>query len=422
VALTNDGDEAFPLGSMAITGTAAEAYRLDPSDCTGTTLSPGATCAVAVVFAPSTGGSQDATLTIRRAGNGQQAVLLNGRGTEGGNPPPPTGPLRLNPTTLNFGRHPVNSQPVMQRLTIANTNGAPIDVTTLSITGPDPRDFRLESRCLRRLAPGETCAVDVGFVATAPRPRSAILTVSGSGQDLRATLLGEGHADGIARIVIDPIGSRTVAYGGTLDVPVTARAGADSSRLTLTLSDNAPQGIAVVREGDGRWRVRGRVLAKPGPQPIDLTATASVPGRDSPASTAFALTVVPADLSVSWLQPLIDATIGTPVVAKALLTQTGGTQGDPRLARVSFSFQNVLTGANFIRAADEITSDGVATVSFKAGELPLGAYTATASVDASNEYFRMASSAPISVVVNSDLLSASVNALNLLLPKQPVPA
>ncbi len=415
VAVTNDRQDAFPLASISTAGPAADAYRLDLSDCAGPTLPPGGSCAVSVVFAPSTAGSHEATLVIGSTEDGQQAVVLSGRGTEGPTPPPPTGPLRLDPATLNFGRHPVNAQPVVQRLTIANTNGSAIEVTGASITGPDARDFRLERQCLRRLAPGQVCAVDVSFVATAPRPRSAIVTVSGSGQSPQATLLGEGFDDGLARVVIDPVGPVTVAYGGTLDVPMTARAGADSSRLTLTVSDNAPQGVAIVREGDGRWRLRGRVLAKPGPQPIQLTATASVPGRDPPAGTTFALTVVPADLSITWLQPVIDATVGTPVVAKALLTQTSGTQGDFRMARVSFSFQDLVTGATVIRAADEITSDGVATVSFMPGELPLGAYTATASVDPSNEYFRMASSAPISVVVNSDLASASVNVLNMLL-------
>ncbi|MFP5317519.1 MAG: choice-of-anchor D domain-containing protein [Acidimicrobiia bacterium] len=419
VTLTNDGDMPLVLDALDLAGSSPDAYRLEAARCVGTNLPAGASCTVSVVFAPARTGPQDATLVFRRAGEGQQVVLA-GRGTDGTvPPPPPMGPLRLDPATVDFGSQPLNAPPVVRRISVTNTGPTPVDLTEASLAGPDARDFHATPQCLRRLAPGEACVMDVRFVAGAVGARSATLTVSGAGQRLQATLSGRGERSGAGNgIEIDAIGPQTVPYGGMLDVPVTGRAGADTSLMTLAVT-SGPERLATVREGDGRWRVQGRLLSSPTAGPVAVTLTATAPGRDARATSSFEVTVVAADLAITWLQPLVDLTVGSPMVARALLTQSGGTQGDITKARIFFTVENVLSGASVTRAATHVTADGAAVLPFAAGELPLGAYTATAFLDSSNEYFRMASSGPVSVVVNSDVVSTSLNILSNLLGGSP---
>jgi hypothetical protein len=50
-------------------------------------------------------------------------------------------------------------------------------------------------------------------------------------------------------------------------------------------------------------------------------------------------------------------------------------------------------------------------LAFAPGELPLGAYTATATLDPANQYFWMSSPPPTSLVVNTDVASLAVNVL-----------
>ena len=132
------------------------------------------------------------------------------------------------------------------------------------------------------------------------------------------------------------------------------------------------------------------------------------------------ITVGKAPVSVTWPQALLDITPGSPATAKALVVQTGGTAGDITKATGIFDVTNTLTREVRNLGSFPVDAAGAATMRISPGQLPAGTYTARARVDPSNQYFRMASSVPIAVVVNTDVLGASVYALTDLL-NQTVP-
>jgi hypothetical protein len=65
-----------------------------------------------------------------------------------------------------------------------------------------------------------------------------------------------------------------------------------------------------------------------------------------------------------------------------------------------------------------VDSTGGATLQIEPGEVPAGVYTARARL-APNDFFTTAATPPVAVVVNTDILGASVYALSDLLKNIP---
>ena len=78
VTLNNPGGAALSISSVGLTGTNGGDFRLSANNC-GSSLPPGATCSVAVAFAPTAEGNRSAFLSIADA-VGTQEVALNGNG------------------------------------------------------------------------------------------------------------------------------------------------------------------------------------------------------------------------------------------------------------------------------------------------------------------------------------------------------
>jgi hypothetical protein len=91
VTLTNNGTMPLIISSTTITGANAGDFARVSDTCAGATVAPGATCAIAVSFAPSASGSRSATLSINdNAPGGTQTISLSGTGVTPPPPPPPS--------------------------------------------------------------------------------------------------------------------------------------------------------------------------------------------------------------------------------------------------------------------------------------------------------------------------------------------
>ena len=62
------------------TGTDAALFRIVNDTCIGTTLAPGATCSVSVVFEPTSTGAKTATLSIAASPTNGTSAALTGTG------------------------------------------------------------------------------------------------------------------------------------------------------------------------------------------------------------------------------------------------------------------------------------------------------------------------------------------------------
>ncbi|MGA2183684.1 MAG: choice-of-anchor D domain-containing protein, partial [Bryobacteraceae bacterium] len=83
----------------------------------------------------------------------------------------------LDPQSLSFGTHPVNSS-TTKTATLTNTGATALSITNIAITGPNMADFMQASACPSSLAAGASCTISVTFKPVSRNTFSASLTVT----------------------------------------------------------------------------------------------------------------------------------------------------------------------------------------------------------------------------------------------------
>jgi hypothetical protein len=131
----------------------------------------------------------------------------------------------LSPAALSFARQAVNSTSPAQTTTLSNTGNAPMNITGISITGPNAGDFMQTNNCPSSLTSG-SCSINVTFTPTASGSRSATVSVAdnAAGSPHTVSLTGTGATGG----------PQTYSISGSLS-PVSSGSGA-----TVTLAGGAP--------------------------------------------------------------------------------------------------------------------------------------------------------------------------------------
>ena len=180
----NAGDAAVSIGVVGVSGAP---FAIGDEDCSGATLDPGMTCAIAVSFAPIVTGAASGALTIDSdAPEGIVTVLLSGSGTA------PDPPLLNLPATWDFGSVEVGAQSGSVALQVRPGNAAPLTIGTVTLSGDD---FRLDGNtCGGTLTGDEVCGIQITFVPTGEGLRSGTLTVTSdaTGNPHIVTLTGTG--------------------------------------------------------------------------------------------------------------------------------------------------------------------------------------------------------------------------------------
>lgn len=172
--LTNTG--GMPTGALtaAIEGVNASQFRIEASTCVGS-LAPAASCAVTMVFRPTTVGDKVASLVISMATGAKAVVSLSGSGICNG------GFSTTTPAVLEFGGVSVSAPPVPAPeliWTLHNiSNCDPLGPVELKLAGPDAVHFGLVlNSCQGAIVPaGGKCATTVSFKPTTVGAKTAFL-------------------------------------------------------------------------------------------------------------------------------------------------------------------------------------------------------------------------------------------------------
>lgn len=190
VSVFNAGRGRLDVREIAVSGPQAGDFAVAGEDCAGRELAPHRGCSIRVTFSPQAGGERTASLVVsHNSGDGESRVALRGRG----NPllPEP----ELSAGRLDFGSRRVGGEGLLQSVTLTNRGAGPLEVGRVSLGGEHATDFVLYEGCSGgSLAPGESCEVEVGFVARARGARSATLVLElGPGlEPARVPLAGSG--------------------------------------------------------------------------------------------------------------------------------------------------------------------------------------------------------------------------------------
>ena len=160
---------------------------------TSTFTGPCTNCWLGVQFAPSTTGSQSATLTLTSTSGSPSPLTLTGTGL------PLTG-LILTPTTQDFGPVPIHSTSAPTLFTVTNLTTSSVTLSTPTTTGnfilADPTLYPNGGQpCTGSLAPNASCFLNLQFSPTITGPLTGTLTIPTSTTPVTANLTGFGSPD-----------------------------------------------------------------------------------------------------------------------------------------------------------------------------------------------------------------------------------
>ena len=228
VTVTNSGSAALVVSGIATTGDFTET-----DDCVGSPIAVGGSCAVQVVSAPTMVGSESGLLTISaNVAGGQATAALNGTGAA-------AGAVALTPPGVSFGTVTVGGMSPAQNVTVANTGGVAVTLSSESVTG----DFQIVSDgCGASLGAGASCTISLLFAPTVAGTRNGILSVVDSAGTQLASLTGVA-----ASKATDTLAPSSLTFGAQM-------VGTTSDYQTIFLTnagDTALMSVAVaIRAGD----------------------------------------------------------------------------------------------------------------------------------------------------------------------------
>ena len=192
VTLTNGGNAPLAISELRIEGKHAGDFRIaKKTDCSiDARVKAGATCTIAISFAPREPGKRSAVLVIEHDGAGASAqVALAGEGTG-------RAEVVLEPDTVDFGEVGVGGESDAATVTLRNAGTIALTVADIALSGDDADDYRLEGGdCAPgdRIEPAAACTIEVVFAPADGGEREAAIEVtSGAGRVSEVGLTGVG--------------------------------------------------------------------------------------------------------------------------------------------------------------------------------------------------------------------------------------
>ncbi len=167
ITVQNTGTATASISNVSLTlGSGTNTVDFTLINLCPSTLSPGQSCIISVVFFSGSLGPVSATLKItdNSPGSPQQIPLS-------------AVVVGFNPSSLNFGTIKVGKSST-QSMTLSNTGTTALAIGTISITGSNPQDFVKTTTCPSSLAANASCTVSVTFTPGKKGSRSAFLNLS----------------------------------------------------------------------------------------------------------------------------------------------------------------------------------------------------------------------------------------------------
>jgi hypothetical protein len=164
--LTNTGDQTVTISNLVVSGSFTESNNCPSS------LGVSGQCQIQIVFTPTTSGTVGGVLSVTDDASGSpQQVSLSGVGTA----------ITLLPTAVNFGSQNIGTSSPAAPITLSNIGTTAVGISSISITGADPRDFPEANNCGSALSGNASCTIEVRFRPTAAGARSAAVSITDSG-------------------------------------------------------------------------------------------------------------------------------------------------------------------------------------------------------------------------------------------------
>ena len=183
VTITNTGGTALTVFSISNNNTADFVLS---APATPLTLNGGASQTFTVAFKPSTAETKSATITIAST-IGNATVSASGKGVTAS-----AGVLSVSPTALTFDDRAVSTTSLPQTVTMINTGGTALTVSSIAPGGTNPGDFILALPSSMTINAGSTQTFTVAFKPTDLGTRSTTIAITSNGGNVTVAASGKG--------------------------------------------------------------------------------------------------------------------------------------------------------------------------------------------------------------------------------------
>jgi phospholipase C len=167
ITLTNSGTGPLRIKSI----TASAQYNLS-QNC-GSGLKAGQSCTLTVSFAPTATGTITGTVSVTDNASGSpQTASLSGTGVSG------APAVTFTPTSLSFPTQLIYTTSATQNVTLTNTGTGTLNISSISVSGTNTKDFAQTNTCGATVAAGASCTLSVTFTPLGKDTRTASISVS----------------------------------------------------------------------------------------------------------------------------------------------------------------------------------------------------------------------------------------------------
>jgi hypothetical protein len=166
--INSSSSAVLTISSIALTGAKPGDYA-QTNNCPSS-LAAGASCTFTVTFTPTGTGNRNANVTVyNNTSYGSDNIPLTGSGAY------PT--VSFSPSPLAFGNQQIGYTSPSQTVTLTNTSAVPLTISSVTLTGSYPGDYKFTNNCSTTVAAGASCTVTISFTPGASGNRNATLTV-----------------------------------------------------------------------------------------------------------------------------------------------------------------------------------------------------------------------------------------------------
>ncbi|MEW6417183.1 MAG: choice-of-anchor D domain-containing protein [Nitrospirota bacterium] len=187
ITVTNNGTGNLTISSVT---SPSAPFSITNNTCLGASISAGATCQITVRFAPTSTGTFNSSTTISSNDPDTPNVTVTMTGTGVGQTN-----IQVNPTSINFGTYRVGTTSSPSTVTVTNTGGADLVISSIQYPGTP---FRVTSDTCKgkTLASSASCTITLVFNPTRVAYYNPYyLTISSNDPDTpkaKVTLTGKG--------------------------------------------------------------------------------------------------------------------------------------------------------------------------------------------------------------------------------------
>jgi len=170
VKVENTGTATLVISSATLGGANTPSFALT-NGCTSS-LAPSASCNLSTTFAPGGAGLKSADLIIASNASGPaRQIGITGTGVV------PAPAIAVSPASLMFNYEKIGTTSGMQTLTVTNTGGAALTISSVTLGGANQPAFQISNGCATPVAAGDTCSISVTFDSPGAGNKSAQLTI-----------------------------------------------------------------------------------------------------------------------------------------------------------------------------------------------------------------------------------------------------